>query len=91
MRALLALAKQDQERIHAWIKELDAALEEGGIKESDNGDSAAARLPGMADELTPYGGPYFGVDLGETVHLVCAFHDHKCAILALNAAGKFDF
>lgn len=92
MRALLNLDKSVQERVNQWIDELSKALREGELPGKNADDSGAGDGEPIAKsmDLSPYGGPFFGVNLDEQVHLVCAFTDKECAVLALNAPGRFD-
>ena len=91
MRALLALDKDEQMRVHEWIENLSQALKTEATANDD--PTADVEYP-PADtqvDISPYGGPFVGVTLKDGAHLVCAFKDNTCAVLSLNAAGDFEF
>ena len=91
MRALLALPKDDQLLVHGWTGGLPGELQSGHISGLAAPVGSTIAPGGVATRVDPYGGPFYGCDLVDKVHLVCAFSRGKCTILSLNAAGRFDF
>lgn len=90
-RAMIRLSSDERVIVDRWIDQLAGALKEGKMPENNAGSPHNGPGDAIKVELVPYGGPYFGIDLNDQVHMACAFAKHSCTIVALNAIDQFDY